>query len=290
MFLRNLLIQFGCVLALSWAGAPEGHAASCVWKVTSEGGGTIYLGGSVHALRSKDYPLPAAYDRALDASSRLILETDATSMKGTVKSLREGGEYPKGDSLKNHVDPRTYQYVRHFFALNNVSEEKFGRYRPWFIDLMLESPASENSRLGVEQYLTSHAQAKHKPVGGLENAQEHAAPFLGLSDKQSEALLLVFFINVGRAKAAGNGNENVMSAWRRGDTDTLAADMREAYQDFPAFNDRLINDRNRRWIPKIEEYLKSGQTVFVVAGAGHFGGNDGVLALLRGRGYHIEQL
>src|ERR1051325_11162074 len=36
-------------------------ASSCVWKVTGPGGGTMYLGGSVHALRKSDYPLPAAY-------------------------------------------------------------------------------------------------------------------------------------------------------------------------------------------------------------------------------------
>lgn len=289
MILRSLLKRLVVLTAVVSAFGPhDGEAAVCVWKVTSPQGGTVYLGGSVHALRSKDYPLPAAYDRALDASSRLILEIDANSMKGAVKSLREGGQYPKGDTLKNHVDPRTYQYVRHFFALNNVSEEKFSRYRPWFIDLMLESPSSEHSQLGVEQYLTPRAEAKHKPVDGLENAQEHAAPFLGLSDKQSEALLLVFFINLGRANSAGN--ENVMTAWRHGDVDALAAHMREAYQDFPAFNDRLITDRNRRWIPKIENYIKSGQTVFVVAGAGHFGGHDGVVALLRGRGYTVEQL
>jgi uncharacterized protein YbaP (TraB family) len=43
-------------------------------------------------------------------------------------------------------------------------------------------------------------------------------------------------------------------------------------------------------IPKIEGYLRSGKTYFVVAGAAHMGGDNGVLALLRQRGYRIEQL
>jgi uncharacterized protein YbaP (TraB family) len=144
----------------------------------------------------------------------------------------------------------------------------------------------------VERYLTTKAEAKHKPVSGLETAQEHATPFIGLNDRQSEALLLVFFINVGRANAhaSASSNKPMIAAWRHGDADGLAAHLREAYQDFPAFNDRLLGDRNRRWIPKIENYLKSGDTVFVVAGAGHFGGSDGVIALLRARGYSVEQL
>ncbi len=53
---------------------------------------------------------------------------------------------------------------------------------------------------------------------------------------------------------------------------------------------RLLGARNQSWIPKIEGYLRSGKVYFVVAGAAHMGGPDGVLALLKGRGYKIEQL
>ncbi len=290
MILRSLLKPTLVVLAAaSVCGVARVESASCVWKVTSPSGGTLYLGGSIHALRSSDYPLPLPYNRALDASSKLVLEADPDAIKQSTKGLVKAGQYSGGDSLRKHVDPRTYEYVRHFFTLQGIPEEKFSRYRPWMIDLMLESPPSENRQLGVEEYLRSRALAGHKPVGGLESAQEHMSPFVGLSDRQSEALLLVFFINLGRASES-SGHSKMLDAWHRGDTEALSVLMQQAYQDFPSFNDRLIGARNRRWIPKIEEYLKSGQTVFVVAGAGHFGGNDGVLTLLRGRGYHIEQL
>jgi uncharacterized protein len=43
-------------------------------------------------------------------------------------------------------------------------------------------------------------------------------------------------------------------------------------------------------LPRIEAYLHSGRTYFVVVGAGHMGGEGGLLTLLRGRGYQIEQL
>jgi hypothetical protein len=59
--------------------------ASCVWKVTKPSGGTMYLGGSVHALRSTDYPLPAAYDHALGVSSRLVFEDDPKAASKEVK-------------------------------------------------------------------------------------------------------------------------------------------------------------------------------------------------------------
>ena len=198
----------------------------------------------------------------------------------------KAGQYPKGDSLKNHVDPRTYSYVRRFFALQNVPEQQFNSYRPWLINVLLESPPSANYELGVERFLQQRAEANHKPITGLESVQEHMAPFVGLSESESEALLLIHFINMGRTDLGG---ENIVGQWRRGDADALARQMRAAFRDFPAFMDRIINGRNRRWIGKIEELMRSGPTCFVVAGAAHMGGSEGVVALLRARGYTVEQ-
>jgi|SRR5215475_187088 len=101
----------------------------------------------------------------------------------------------------------------------------------------------------------SSAAATSKSVSGLESPKEHNAFFVDLSDRESEALLLP-----------------------------------ESFQDFPSLARRLIDVRNHNWLPKIDSYLRSGQTYFVVVGAGHIGGPNGLLVLLKGRGCKIEQL
>lgn len=261
-------------------------ALSCVWRVTGPNGGILYLGGSVHALRSSDYPLPATYNRAFDASSRLAFEADPKTSSEEAKTLLRAGTYPKGDTLKNHVDPRTYNYVRRFFALGNVPEAKFAQYRPWLINIMLSSPSSENWQLGVEQYLQRRAKSS-KSISGLESPKEHNSFFVDLNDREAEALLLILFINAGQGEADGG---RMTKAWRQGDADALNRMLREEFRDFPSLARRLIDMRNRNWIPKIEGYLRSGKTYFVVVGAGHMGGPTGLLAMLRSRGYQIEQL
>src|SRR5882724_13623254 len=80
--------------------------AACVWKVTSATGNVLYLAGSIHALQSTDYPLPSAYNRAFDASERLVCEVDPKALEKSIKGVIKAREYPKGDSLKNHVDPQ----------------------------------------------------------------------------------------------------------------------------------------------------------------------------------------
>lgn len=266
-----------------------GRAAS-VWKVTGGTGNVLYLAGSIHALKSTDYPLPSAYNRAFDASDRLVCEVDPKALDKSSKGLLKAGEYPKGDSLKNHVDPRTYDYLRRLFKLMEVPETKFARYRPWFLSLMLQAPASYgmSETLGVEEFLMRRAQANAKPVLGLESAREHADIFLGLTDRQSEAMLLIMFIPAERD--SGSAGDALADAWRRGDVDTDTRIFMDGFRDFPSLADRLLTNRNRHWIPKIEGYLRSGKTYLVVAGAAHMGGPNGVLALLRARGYRIEQL
>jgi uncharacterized protein YbaP (TraB family) len=266
----------------------EAASPGCVWKVTTPSGAALFLGGSVHALRKSDYPLPAAYNRAFDSSSRLAFEVEPKALASSSAGLAKAGNYPKGDSLKNHVDPRTYDYLRRLFGLMRVPEQKFSRYRPWMLVLMLSSPSMRglSEDLGVDEFIMKRARANGKQMVGLESAGEHSAVFSGLTDRQSEALLLITFIPLKNE----SGDQDTMNAWLRGDVDELARTTRAAYQEFPAFGERILGARNRNWMPKLESYLKSGQTYFVVVGAAHLGGGDGLLAMLRARNYKVERL
>ncbi len=263
-------------------------ATGCVWKMTAPDGKVAYLGGSVHSLRKSDYPLPAAFLRAFDASSRIAFEVDVKALSESSNALMEQGKYKRGDSLRNHVDPRTYAYMRKLFGLMNVSEETLNQCRPWFIVLMLQSASTARSlpENGVDDFLMKRAAKRHMPIVGLENVQEHARVYSGMSDRESEILLLTTFI----PSHESGGNDDIIKAWRRGDAEALARIMERESAEFPAFNDRLLDARNRAWVPKIENFIRSGNTYFVVVGAGHFGGRNGLLALLRAKGYRIEQL
>jgi len=290
MFFRNSLSTLVGLFAAAAAVAASGAAGhACVWKVTAPNGGALYLGGSIHALRSTDYPLPPAYNRAFEASDRLAFEVDEKAMRGASKDFEKVGCYSKGDSLKNHVDPRTYDYLRRFFGLLRVPEEKFARFRPWALAMILQSPQLQglSSDLGIEGFFERRARANSRPVSGLESAREHMEVFSGLSERQSEAILLLTFIPQQEGSATGASS---MEAWRRGDAEKFQRLMKASLADFPAFADRILDARNRNWLPKIERDLRSGHTYFVIVGAAHLGGPNGLLALLRRHGYQIEQL
>ncbi|CAN5582069.1 TraB/GumN family protein [soil metagenome] len=282
MFSRFPVLRLGLTF-LALASVASTPAAS-VWKVTGPHGGTIYLGGSIHGLDSTDYPLPSAYNRAFDATSALVIEDDPNVSRRETDKFFKSGFYSRGDSLKNHVDPRTYDYVRRVFR--TVPEAELAKCKPWMLITMLWS--GRTNELGVEAFLMRRARANRKPILGLESFREHADVLAGMSDKQAELVLLDTF-----AQAAAPGTDrskNILSAWRRGDADAIARLVNENAGNLPTFNERLIAQRNRNWIPKIEGYLRERKTYFVVGGAAHMGGPNGVLALLKARGCRIEQL
>lgn len=263
-------------------------ANGCIYKVVSPSGGVLYLAGSWHALRSVDYPLPAAYNRAFDAASRLAFEVSPKDRQELSKALPHAGQYGRGDSLKSHVDPRTYDYLRRYFAAHKIPEERFSRFRAWFLAMSLRSGTGEFfSRLGLESFFERRARANSKPVAGLESLKEHLEVFSGLSDRSAEAVLLISLMPVDKSSP---DFDRMMAAWREGNAGFLSNAMHSHFRDFPAMADRLLGARNRNWIPKIEQFAGSGRTYFVVVGAAHLGGPDGVVALLKSRGYQVQPL
>jgi len=61
-------------------------------------------------------------------------------------------------------------------------------------------------------------------------------------------------------------------------------------RDYPELKAKVIDERNRSWIAQIEQFLKMDDDILVVVGAAHLVGQEGVIELLKARGYKLEQM
>jgi uncharacterized protein YbaP (TraB family) len=57
----------------------------------------------------------------------------------------------------------------------------------------------------------------------------------------------------------------------------------------PLMYERLLVERNRNWLPELEKLVARPRPAFVVVGAAHLVGPDGLIALLSAKGYRVEQ-
>jgi uncharacterized protein len=81
----------------------------------------------------------------------------------------------------------------------------------------------------------------------------------------------------------------MLQAWRSGDVGAAEKLFLESMAEYPALREKLLDERNRNWLPQIEKFLKLDDDVLVVVGAAHLVGKNGLIELLKGRGYKMEQ-
>jgi hypothetical protein len=272
----------------------------CVWRVTNAGA-PFYLVGSIHSLSNKDYPLPSPFELALRESKRIVLEFDPSRHAEFERKFEAAAKYPPGQDIRSKIDPELFAWLRQNILTvkadpRHGKSERVGgfesdlRYKPWWIAQHLAAPASysrSSASHGLDNYFVDHARTAGKEIAGLESVDEHVAVMGGLSDREGE-----FMLRDALTQPEDGAKElsKMYKAWRKGDTNALWAGDRRLRSQAPTIAARLVDDRNVKWVPRIEAELKTGKPTAIVAGALHFSGPHSVIALLQKRGYQIEQL
>jgi uncharacterized protein YbaP (TraB family) len=272
----------------------------CVWRVTNAKA-SFYLVGSVHTLGEDDYPLPAPYEIALRDAKRFLFEFDPTRHAEFEKKLNAAAKYPPGVDIRSKIDPQLLAWLQQNISTESGEPRRGKRsrgagfdsglgYKPWWIaQHLVDKSAYSNvsASPGLDDYFLGRAQRLGREIDGLESVDEHVGVLGGLSDRDGEIILRDALApqKNGAAQLA-----RMRRAWRKGDTATLWASDTRFRKEAPWIAARFVVDRNRKWVERIEEELKSGKPTAIVAGALHFSGPNSIVRLLEKRGYTIEQL
>ena len=162
------------------------------------------------------------------------------------------------------------------------------RERPWLagLQMMFAQIAKLNYAVsnGVDAVLMQSAIRGHKQVRYLETIAEQFA-LLAPDDPVLE--LQEFEAGLGDLRDVSAGIHPMIQAWSDGDQARLDELINGDLDQFPQARKILLDDRNARWVPKIEAMLKEKHIFFVTVGAGHLTGPKGVPALLRKAGYKV---
>lgn len=263
---------------------------SFLWKVQGPNG-VVYLAGSVHALSSEMYPLAPAFQRAFDASGTLVEEIDLGEAQLTSSLMLLGkGVYQDGRSFDQVVSKETLALVSDRLK-DTVPAEMLKPMKPWMVDLMLEmvdlQKAGLDPNLGLDKYFYDKAKAAGKTVVGLETAESQIDRLdqmpIGVQEQMLRSTLK-------ELETERSSLTTIVAEWKRGDAASLEKSLLAGFKDFRGAYTSLIVERNRNWMPQIEACLtRTSSSCFVVVGAAHLVGPDGLLSLLQRKGYRTEQ-
>jgi uncharacterized protein YbaP (TraB family) len=273
--------------------APAGAAGkSFIWKA-SKGSAAIYLVGSVHVLSQDYYPLNAVLEDAFKDSNLLVEEVDFGEMMNPISqmTLLQRGMLPPGQTLDNVATPQTLELVSKTAADLGPGIEPLKKFKPWMLAIALQGlelqKAGFNPELGLDKHFYDAAVAGAKAVQGLETVDYQISRFDEMTSEQQDHLLAETLKELDREEASVS---KLADAWKNGDTATIEQVMLKDLKDDPAMYQRLLVDRNRNWLPKIEALFSRQGHAFVVVGAAHLVGPDGLLQMLRKKGYTVQQL
>jgi len=269
-------------------------AVPLFWSVES-GNAKVYLLGSMHAGTPDLYPLPAFIDEAYLASDALVVEADVSEAKqreiaGKMLSM---AMYPDGQTIADHlpaelvtrVDTRLREYGLNITQLN--------RMKPWMLGMSLLSMEMQrlhyDTDLGIDLHYLHRAAADSLEIIELEGLDYQINLFNSFNDTLQAKFLEDILDN--QTEMLNKMNE-LTQAWKDGDEATLEKLVTED-SDNPAFAglyEALIYQRNTQMVAKIEQYLKTGRTYFLIVGAGHLVGERGIVDLLQKAGYKVQKL
>jgi len=267
------------------------QADSPVWKV-ARGDRHVYIGGTIHVLAKSDYPLPAAFEQVYKQSAKLIFETDIRKLKTPEfqAELLSNVVYSDGRNLKTVLNHAVYRELEQYLSSRGVPIENVITFKPGMMGLtitIIELQRLGQLGTGVDEFFNSRAISDGKGVGQLETVKEQLALISGLGDGYENEFIAH---SLRETKILSELMQSLKAAWRQGDGSKLAdIVLGPLKKDFPDVYDQVVVKRNNAWIPKIESMLKTEEVEFILVGAIHLVGEDGVLAQLKDRGCDIQQ-
>jgi len=294
-FAKRAALLLPLVLVLvgaGWFGRVRAETHSFVWKASNQQG-TIYLVGSVHLLTKDYYPLALALEAAYKDSALLVEEVDMGEMLTSDAQLQMlmRGMLPPGQTLQQVVSPSTMALVNKTVSDLGVPIEPLQRLKPWMLALTLLGlewqKTGFDADLGLDKHFYDLAKSDGKPVQGLETVAYQVSRFDEMTMEQQDHLLAESLKELDTEQASITA---VADAWKTGDSAAVEKIVLEDLKGDPMLYQRLLIERNRNWFPKLEALFSRPGRALVVVGAAHLVGPDGLLQMLRAKGYSVDQL
>ena len=268
-------------------------AASPVWKV-SNGNQHTYIGGTFHILSPDDYPLPTAFDRAYADSSILVFETDIdkTNSQEVQLAMVNALTYSDDRTLAGQLKPETTAKLDVFLQSRGMTVNNFAKFTPTGVCLTLA--VMEYQRLGmVKEYgvdfvFNNKAKQDQKQVIPLESVAEQIKFISEIGHGQENEIV---FYTLKEINNLPKMISSLKEAWASGNIKQLEElalnDMRT---QFPHAFKSIIVDRNNAWMAKIDSMINNPKTEFILVGALHLAGKEGLIHLLKAKSYTVEHL
>jgi uncharacterized protein YbaP (TraB family) len=278
---------FAALLALAAckpAPPPPVAARPALWEVTGPQGEKGWLFGTIHAVDKPYAWRTPAFDAALAASDRVVVEVaDVAHPEKIAPVFTALATSPGHPPLDQRVPPALRPELSASLQRANAGSTDFSRVETWAAALMLARAAVPDSaaEAGIDRAVL--AAAGTKTVTELEGAEAQLRVFDALPEPAQRALLAATL-------TGGDDDARLSEAWARGDMDAIARETTTGLLADPTLRDALLTRRNAAWTGAIAALLRAGRHPLVAVGGAHMAGPGGLPARLAAAGFTVRRV
>ena len=290
------LSVFVAVVMLAIAGQ-----AQLLWKVSGNGlGRPSYILGTHHMAPASLIDQIQGLDAAIEGCDIVVgeIEKDILTSPEVQARMAQAMIAPIDSTLDKLYTQDEYRIVEQvfnkYFSTMGVKLSQMKTLKPSAISTQLQAMQAIkyfpnfNANEQIDIKVQERANEAGRPSAGLETIEEQIdLLFNGPLTEQAKGLLEAckqdeFFQKQSVALA---------DAYMSQDLDQMLAVMTDATMggDSEEDMDALIYNRNRNWVEKLVKMMPE-RAALVCVGAGHLPGDQGLLQLLRDRGYTVEPM
>lgn len=284
--MKKIKLCFSFVLLLScFQNAFAQLDNSLLWKISgNELAQPSYLFGTVHLICPDDYVWTDKMQHALEQTDQLVLEVALNDTSAMNEFVEEGSAgLPADSTIRDFFTEAEFDTLEVYFRDSlRILMDPFMPYRPFVMygSLSLLALGCDDPVSYEEDLIAKNAARGVHKVIGLETLEEQGDYANAMPQDSMSHMIMDMAKNMKMhqketKRMAQNYAQQKLSA---------IADM---INHSPLFRDNLVNNRNKNWIPRIEKIIRE-TPAFIAVGAGHLGGDDGLIMLLREAGYRVE--
>ena len=270
----------------------EPNADPAVWKVQGPHE-TVYLFGTVHVMKPDVRWHTKKVTDAFAKSDTLYLEVaslnDMAAMQPLVMKMGIDQEHPLSTKISAEDKAALDKAIK---GMSMPGEQMLEPMQPWLAYMTLSvmpilksgySPAS-----GVDMVISKDATDANKTVVGFETMEQQLHYLADFPHSEQVTLLHDQLQDLPTASTQMN---EMMSAWTKGDVETIAKIENAGIAKSPELYKKLVVQRNQRFADEIAKLLAGTKpgTVFVAVGAAHLAGPDSVQKDLEAKGFKVTR-
>ncbi len=263
---------------------------SLLWEVSGNGlAKPSYIFGTMHLLCADDAHLSDQLTSVIQQADEIYFEIDLDDLGELFNGASMG--IMQGDTtLSQLLTPEEFSRVKDFFDTHGLAMQfnLLQNMQPMLIgSLVYQAVLPCEQTDGMEMAIMQVAHENKKEIKGLETAAFQVSILEQIPYIKQAADLVNSVDSIG---AGTTQIEEMIELYKNQDIDSLLAySLKNDVGDSPEIQDKMIYQRNQNWANLFPQITKDKQ-ILIAVGAGHLGGEKGLLQLLKGMGYTLRAI